>query len=557
MFNCRLFLTLFILNAVTTSSISFAQINLKLSKDNSEKFEKRMIFSKTPSSFELNISLSIPKIEVFPSEKNTEFLEFSHESLPFLQNPGEAKVPFIATLVAGHPKQLEVSVIKSKTYILKNSIIAPAQKEDCRCDTLIENKFIFNKDSYNGDKKIIEIQYLGKYRGQDISRVLVKLATSDLRLKETKIFSHINIKITSNDDLNFEQEKNENVKDLDYLIVGPEELTKGLESWMKFKTTKGFTLKTINVEKIQAQSATHLDDLFKNEFKQSNFKNVLIVGDANLVATNLAKTTWSDETQSDYSYFLMDGRKDIIPDAAYGRIVASKVGEVIYQSQKWIEYELEQTRNNRISRMIGIASNEGANPSDEEYVRGIETMLSNKYGTKISHFYQNDPLSNPTGINASFDLGAQWLTYLGHGNGTAWSSVGQYYSVENIKSLKNQNVAKPILIDVACQNGKLNQGYFGERMVNEGQRSQLFWRDNSAKGVAMYYGGSVNISWHPPAIMAQGMISEQIAKKLKNIGSVILAGHLYLMKNYSDINAVKENFVWYHLFGDPGSSVKF
>lgn len=543
---------LFLLNI----NFVWGQIEIPLQKGIAKKFETTYKFAQQGNHFELKMQANIPSIEVFPSQTDSEFLELSHKDLQFLQNPGEAKVPFMATTVTAYPDDLSIEIIKDNPYILK-SLLAPAQKEECRCESDKINQYIFNKDSYIKKQNLVSLQFLGKYRGQPMTRILVKLASSNFTKNETKIYSNIRVRVTSRKKLNRQTNESRKLENIDYLIVGPASLTEGLKEWIKYKQAKKFTFKIIDVEGTQAQSALQLKTLFQNEYTNNKFKYALIVGDATKVATNLVKTQWSNVTQSDYGFFLMDGTQDIIPDVQYGRIVANKVDEVIYQSEKWINYEREQFQQNRIKRMIGIASSEGDNPSDEEYVRSIESMLVSKYGTVINHFNQNDATSNPTDINASFNLGAQWLTYLGHGSGSSWGSTGINYTVDSIKQLANQNSAKPILIDVACQNGKLNEGFFGERMVNENSQGYLFYGENETTGAAMYYGGSVNISWHPPAIMAKGMVSEQISKKLTIIGDIILAGHLYLMNNYSDLNAVKDNFAWYHLFGDPGSSVSF
>ena len=69
-------------------------------------------------------------------------------------------------------------------------------------------------------------------------------------------------------------------------------------------------------------------------------------------------------------------------------------------------------------------------------------------------------------------------------------------------------------------------------------------------GAVAYFGGSVDVSWHPPAIMAVGINKELATGNFKRIGDVLFAGQMYLMKNYSDSRSARENFIWYHLLGD-------
>jgi hypothetical protein len=78
----------------------------------------------------------------------------------------------------------------------------------------------------------------------------------------------------------------------------------------------------------------------------------------------------------------------------------------------------------------------------------------------------------------------------------------------------------------------------------------------SAFGAVAYYGGSVNISWHPPAIMARGIAFEQLDKKFHHLGEALLAGQMYLAANWNNQEQVIDNFEWYHLQGDPGLNLQ-
>jgi hypothetical protein len=110
-------------------------------------------------------------------------------------------------------------------------------------------------------------------------------------------------------------------------------------------------------------------------------------------------------------------------------------------------------------------------------------------------------------------------------------------------------VVKPIIIDVACQNGRLISGNLGSNFMKTDGANEF--------GAAAYYGGSVNISWHPPAIMARGIAFEQTAKKFHHLGEALLAGQLYLAANWTNQAEIIDNFEWYHLQGDPGMNIDF
>ena len=70
-------------------------------------------------------------------------------------------------------------------------------------------------------------------------------------------------------------------------------------------------------------------------------------------------------------------------------------------------------------------------------------------------------------------------------------------------------------------------------------------------GARAYYGGNVDISWHPPAVMAVGIGKARAQADYKYLGQVLLAGQLYLLETYEDLPAAIENLTWYHLQGDP------
>ena len=73
-------------------------------------------------------------------------------------------------------------------------------------------------------------------------------------------------------------------------------------------------------------------------------------------------------------------------------------------------------------------------------------------------------------------------------------SFGKEVFVSELEDWK-PGKTNPIVIDVACQNGKFNgRGYIGETMISGHQKYDY------KNGAAAYIGGSVDISWDPPAI---------------------------------------------------------
>ena len=200
--------------------------------------------------------------------------------------------------------------------------------------------------------------------------------------------------------------------------------------------------------------------------------------------------------------------------------------------------------------IIGIASNEGSAPSDADYITSINKSLSDKWRSKVTYLYQNNQNSTADGLNAAFNDGSYWLTYIGHGSGYAWPSMYDNYSTEDISAINNSELTKPVIIDVACQNGRLLADHLGSQFMNSTTKK-------ANNGAAAYFGGSVNISWHPPALMARGIAFEHMNNNYSYLGEALFAGQLYLSKNWANAEDVIDNVEWYHLQGDPSFSIKY
>lgn len=488
------------------------------------------------------VKFKLKQVRADSHQIHSQYKVLSEEGISFSQNIGEASLPFKAIVVAGKPQDIQVTVDKGMPVSV-SMMAAPSQPEDCRCEDMKKKSWVPLKMT---STQMIKIESLGAYRGQDLSRVTIMGAEANVQTGTTTFYPELKAQIVSQKSLkNFFSADSQS--SYDYLIVSPDALLSGIEEFVQYKTAAGYSVKVVKMEDI-GKDVPKLTAFFKSEYDSNKYKYALIVGSEDLFPTHQVRTTGASKTPSDYTYFLMDSA-DMIPDVQYGRVVASSADEVSRQVQRWTDYQDRTSPASQYLKMIGIASNEGQNPSDDEYIRGIEADMNAGYGTVATHFYQNDPTNSAKTVNEALNKGTGFLVYMGHGSGTSWSAPA--YKTSDVKKIENASVLKPILIDVACQNGILKKGYLGETFVNS-----VDSRGDNV-GAAMYYGGSVNISWHPPAIMARGMVKKAIAQNLNVIGDVLLAGHIYLLENYTNLENVKDNFEWYHLFGEPSSPVHF
>lgn len=460
---------------------------------------------------------------------------------------GAPELPVKSWLIKGTPKNIKVSVNVTSQLALPNTKPYPTQQQDCRCETDALKTFSYNSSHYATTFAPVSISYLGSYRGTPISRVDVRLGFYNASKNEVQLTTSADIVI--NQDA-FSLPKRE-LKD--YLIIAPANLVDGTNEFASWKRSKGYN---VHIETVTTPSNTlaGIKNLVRQYYTEKGVDFVIIVGDENSVPMFKVDTSGSYRTPSDLQYFTMDGATDFIPDIFASRIVAANASEVSQQLGKSIQFEQQAYQNaSGLKRFIGIASNEGSGPSDDEYVKSIEDKFKEALGVDVLHLYQNDSVnSKPSVLNAAFDNGALWLTYLGHGSGSSWPSMYQDYSTSDINMIRNFPSVKPIIIDVACQNGRLVSGYLGTTFMKTDSSSV-----SNALGSAAYFGGSVNISWHPPAVMARGIAYEHMAKRYHHLGEALLAGQLYLAANWNNKDQVIDNFEWYHLQGDPGMNVEF
>jgi len=83
------------------------------------------------------------------------------------------------------------------------------------------------------------------------------------------------------------------------------------------------------------------------------------------------------------------------------------------------------------------------------------------------------------------------------------------------------------------------------------------WVTNTSNaGAIAFYGGSVSISWDPPAIMSVGISKYHFEKPVHSLGGSVLAGQMYLVEKMGTGNQVIDNMKWYNLFGDPSLIIR-
>ncbi|MCB0393401.1 MAG: hypothetical protein KDD25_02505, partial [Bdellovibrionales bacterium] len=424
----------------------------------------------------------------------------------------------------------------------------PAQAENCRCNdpnqcACAKNSDVFkyNKASYKQRGPLVKKTYMGEYRGQDLTRIDVRMMTYDFDKNETRVVERMQYE-TNAEPFQFSGRTGNS-----YLIVSPDNLTNGVEEFVAWKQSMGYE---VSVESLSSPNNTkeNIQALIRSYYDAGKADFVVLIGDENSLPMFYVSTAGGSQTPSDLYYFTMGGQGDTIPDVYFSRIGASTADAARLELSKSIEFERgDHANSNGYSKVIGIASNEGSNPSDDEYITDIENAFVTEQAMNKTHFAQNSKDSTPQNLNATLSTGAFWMFYMGHGSGTSWPSMNKTYNVSDIKNINNANELKPIVIDVACQNGKVESNHLGSNLMS------VF--EVKPKGMTAYYGGTVNISWHPPAVMARAMAQAQAKNNFHHLGEVLFAGQMYLTENWTDKDDTVDNWEWYVLQGDPGLRV--
>lgn len=467
------------------------------------------------------------------------------DELESMKQEGAPALPYYSKLVYGDSDSIKISIEKGEARTF-NLTPSAASLQPCRCAKDQSPQFYIDQSAYENELPLVEVSDVGDYRGRKVSKIIIR---SSQYSSEDGLKVYPNLKVNLFGDVEeFSMDSMLNNKSM--IMVAPDKLMDSAKVFAKWKSDSGFSVSLFSLEKIGAE-ASDLETFFKSKYKAEKFQYALLFGHEDLLPSHYVQTSSSSQTPSDLPNFLMGGEADVIPDVQYGRIVADTNEEVLRQLEKTQEYVNESwgSQKGRLNH-IGIASNEGWDPNDEEYVQAMIKPLIKAKSHVGKYFYQKNSNSTVSNINKVLNEGAIFLNYIGHGVGDSWPSIasGEYHS-RDIAEIKS-GVVKPVIIDVACQNGRFSyEGRLGERFMNE-------TNNGKAVGAVAYFGGSVDISWDPPAIMAIG-INEFVAKNTgASLYSAILAGQLHLLGQYDDRPAAEENFRWYHLFGDPSLPLK-
>jgi len=506
----------------------------------------------------------------FNKKSNGLNINFSLKGFYLDAKAGKVKADSLENLLeAGNPNLLSKGIliyvpkgqkavlknVKTSEYILEDITIAPAKQYFSRCNCQkplsVINNVVYSKDEFF-PKRSIELIDLGIVHGNVLKLLrMYPLRYNPVKRKlkynedfnielafvgEEKVSSSNSVfsNILSSSVLNFDQE---NIKKDNIVIVTPREFLLDLNEYINWK--RRFLDVNVLIKEDIGSTADAIKSKIQEMYNEKKISYLLLIGDEGYIPYFTRSTAYGNAA-SDYVYSLLEG-EDILPDTLVGRFVISNRTELKNQIDKILNYE----SNNIVKVGAGIASNQGWNPSDKDYIEQIEKIMIDN-GYTFHKFLQREGTATAGNINAAINSGVNWLTYIGHGNGFAWHNTNDTYNNDTISTLEN-NWKNFFIVDVACKNGQFQYSYesFGER-----------WTTLSEIGAFAYFGGSTNIRWHEPGVMSRGIALKHFGSNLKSLGSSILAGQLYLLEQMGTNSGTIDNLEYYNLFGDASTIIK-
>ena len=542
--------------------------------ENRAILKTELINARSSSLPSVDYDLTIPAIEVERESSGFDKLQVKGLSpSPILGNPEILVTGSLLAVPAGFEPELEIIRIEEKD--LNGVRVRPSQQE-WRCSGP-KASFTFNSALYATDSvyphQSVQLEEVGKMAGVRLVRVAIQPLRMEMKSERLKVAHQIqfrvNFKSISREVRNQEVPQSvletlvagtANGKSLArsfrsseraerMVIVTADSFKNALAPFIAWKKKRGMEVDVVtltqaggNKEEVQKYIKAAYD---KAAVKPSY---LLFVGNKDSMPA-FKESTGSGSAASDYRMTLLVG-DDAIPDVFYGRFLADTEEELKTQIQRTIEYEKAPNANDWLSHGMTIASDEGSNPSDEGYALEVQEALKTGNYKALDSFFQGKKTATSANILKALSEGRSWIAYFGHGSGTSWGSVNDKFSVATIANVENSQKL-PVMIDVACLNASWMNipKCFGKAWMTQTNA-------NGPTGTVAYYGGSVSISWHPPAIMSVGIAKHHATSGLKTIGSTVIAGQLYLLEKMGETSAVTDNMKWYNLFGDPSLSVR-
>jgi len=326
------------------------------------------------------------------------------------------------------------------------------------------------------------------------------------------------------------------------LIVCYDAFVGAMAPFVTWKQQRGFDVELITTSSVGGTVAGIQAAIQQRYDSPEGLAFVVLVGDG----PQVPHYSGAYEGANDDTHYMRLEGGDVYPDALISRISATNPVEVSTQVVKFVTYERDVAAPADWTHMAtGIASSEGS-PSDAVRCDWLRDDLLAYNFTDVDRIYQGQGGSTAA-IAAAVNAGRSLINYIGHGSGTAWTSVS--FSNANVAALTN--TAWPWIIDVACQNGGISAigVSFAEAWMRAGAAAQPY-------GAVGMYAASTNTPWVPPCVMQAEVVDLLCAETSNILGVLCHAGIMAVLDEYGTSGTGLQLVEQYNLFGDCSLMVR-
>ncbi len=325
------------------------------------------------------------------------------------------------------------------------------------------------------------------------------------------------------------------------LVVAHADYMEAIKPLVNWKNQKGQPTRLVSYTEAGG-SAANLKTYFTNQYNsEEGLAFVLLVGDGQHIPP-LNKSGHSDAA---FGHIV---GTDSYAEVFIGRFSSETVKHVEDQVAKTIAYERDLTvADTWLKTGMGIASNEGSNPSDIQHMDAIRTQLLAYTYSNVHQVY--DPGATAATVVSNLNNGLGIINYVGHGSDTYW--VTSNFGVSNMGSLTNVNKL-PFIFDVACVNGNF---------VGKTCFAEAFMRASNTggpTGTVAIIASTINQSWVPPMTGQNEMnaiLTESYASNIKRTYGGIAINGCMKMNDVHSSGGYEMTNTW-TIFGDPSLVVR-
>lgn len=249
-----------------------------------------------------------------------------------------------------------------------------------------------------------------------------------------------------------------------------------------------------------------------------------------------------------YGYY-KDGKTDLFPQVAVGRLSASSINELSAQVDKIIAMETATPTNKNI--VLAQHKNNAGQVYFSDEPREIKKYLDTKFpGT---YTIEEAFTSDYGAINNAINKGPLLVSYSGHGRTDSWGD--SKYNTNSVRELRN--TFYPVVLGVTCNSANFTDGNecMAEAFMRNSQGGAVGYIGASAAMIA-YYSKAATIGNDKVPGMVNSLIctTDRSAYKVETLGGLFFAAlrSIKMSKTYYGNQEYKDYSIEVlNLFGDP------